>query len=82
VHEWGHAVYAGRLTAAQRSHLVDEYLAHLLASRAPHDIQPTEQDAEHYFVRLLMAAVLGAGTDPLPSGQARQVLRRLGLDLA
>ena len=82
LHEIGHAVWDLHLTAAQRSQLGDDYLSSLIEEEegevAPD--QPSESEAEHFFVDLFVAALLGHGQPGIGAGAARRRLASLGLE--
>ena len=82
VHEVRHAVYARELTPAQRASIVELYLTRFVQSAFPDASEPSEAGAEHYFVDMFVAALLGQGGEFLRAGEARERLRVLGLALS
>jgi hypothetical protein len=83
LHEIGHAVWDLHLTAAQRTQLGDDYLDSLIDEGedevAPDE--PSESEAEHFFVDLFVAALLGHGPPGIGAGVARRRLAALGLEI-
>ena len=81
LHEIGHAIYAEALGDEQRRRVADLYLEELIATTGEDEVEPSEADAEHYFVALLTSALLGVRGGRLRPMQARERLRALGLPL-
>jgi hypothetical protein len=84
LHEIGHAVWDLHLTAAQRTQLGDDYLGTLVEEEEEGEVapdRPSESEAEHFFVDLFVAALLGQGRPGSGAGAARRRLAVLGLEL-
>jgi hypothetical protein len=81
LHEIAHGVYAERLTGAQRRRVVDLYLDQVSSSEPFGHAEPSEHSAEHYFVNLFVAGLLGFGDPPLGVSGVRHLLRDLGVTL-
>jgi hypothetical protein len=81
LHEIGHAVWETLLSDDQRTQLADEYVETLIEDEATRPGEPSEAGVQHYFIRFLMAALLGRGERGVSAGAARRRLAALGLDL-
>jgi hypothetical protein len=79
LHELGHAVY-DRLSADQRGAVADLYLDFLIEG-LPASVEPTPKGAEHYFVDLVVAALLGLGAHGMGVNAVRERVRALGIEL-
>ena len=80
LHEIGHAVYARWLTREQRAAVENAYLAQMVEEEesAGH-VEPTERGVEHYFIDLLLPALLGHSAGRLRPRVARRRLAALGV---
>ena len=81
LHEVGHAIFDGVLSASQRDAVADDYFRFLDRIGSPPPGEPTEAGVQHFFVGHFMAALLGRGEPPTTAAQGRESLARLGLDL-
>lgn len=80
LHEIGHAVFERWLTTEQRTAVVNAYLDDLARSREVARVDPSDREAQHYFISLLLPVLLGSGMPPLSSGEARRRLAALGIE--
>jgi hypothetical protein len=80
LHEIGHAVFERWLTTEQRTAIVNGYLDDLTRLREAATVDPSDREAQHYFISLLLPVLLGYGMPPLGSGEARRRLAALGVE--
>ncbi len=81
LHEIGHAIFQTALTGAQQELVWSGYLEALEARGDVPADEPSEDGAEHDFIRFFLPAILGYGGPWNPAGVSRRKLAAFGVDL-